>query len=62
MNTNQEDMSDTALITFYQSMIDDGKVQPNGTAFKRMEFLQKRVIDKKYKKFLTGFKSSNGVA
>ena len=51
MNTNQEDMSDTALITFYQSMIDDGKVQPNGTAFKRMEFLQKRVIDKKYKKF-----------
>ncbi len=62
MSGSQDEISDNALIDFYQSMIDNGKVQPNGTAFKRMQFLQKRVISKKYKKLVIGLKSSNGAA
>tara|TARA_R100000306_G_C4353117_1_gene131212 strand:+ start:76 stop:264 length:189 start_codon:yes stop_codon:yes gene_type:complete len=62
MSGNQNDISDKALIAFYSNLIECKKVKPNGSAFKRMQFLQKRIIDRRYKKFITGFKSSNGVA
>lgn len=63
MSGNQNHISDNVLIDFYQSMIDNGKVRPDGAAFKRMMFLKKRFINKRYqayKKFVTGSKSSNG--
>jgi|TARA_Y100000310_G_scaffold73225_1_gene69407 hypothetical protein len=60
-NTNS--ISDTELVKFYKRMIAKGKIKPDGSGFNRMIQIKKRILTRKYKKFLKSFgKGSNGIA
>ena len=60
---NANSISDTELVKFYKRIITKGRVEPNGAAFNRMIQIKKRILTRKYKKFLKSLrKGSNGIA
>jgi|LULS01.1.fsa_nt_gb hypothetical protein len=64
MGTNKANsITDTELVKFYKRMLKKEKIKPDGSGFNRMMQIKKRILNKKYKKFLESFKkSSNGIA
>ena len=54
--------TDGELILLYQDLINKGRLSPDGAGFRRMEYLKKRMIRKRYDRVMKGFKSDNGVA
>jgi hypothetical protein len=56
-------MSDAELVRFYKRMITKERIKSDGSGFNRMIQIKKRILTRKYKKFLKSFgKGSNGIA
>tara|TARA_R110002020_G_scaffold366805_1_gene578798 strand:- start:199 stop:390 length:192 start_codon:yes stop_codon:yes gene_type:complete len=57
----ENSITDAGLIHFYKCLLLDGRIKEGGTAHQRLEYLKKRKLNKKYKRFMKDMKNGNGV-